>query len=173
MGFAVFFSEKKSPFQWMEQIWKLSLCGATISAPMRRKIFKIWENGCKVCAHHFDYLEARWKKSQPQNFTPCIVDVHPYKNILLPRYRVPRKTVKFVPMVPKAHGGANVCVHRKSIMPCNFWKHFGFFYRGWYVVVHSCSIFLCTATTEYQISNCKFSDFLLTYYCDFLNNVYS
>jgi len=28
------------------------------------------------------------------------------------------------------------------------------------------------ANTEYQISNCKFSDFLRTYYCDFLSNVY-
>jgi len=29
------------------------------------------------------------------------------------------------------------------------------------------------ATTEYQISNRIFSDFLCTYYCDFLNNMYS
>ena len=28
------------------------------------------------------------------------------------------------------------------------------------------------ATTEYQISNRGFSDFLRTCYCDFLNNVY-
>ena len=28
------------------------------------------------------------------------------------------------------------------------------------------------ASTEYQISNREFSDFLLTYYCDFLSNVY-
>ena len=28
------------------------------------------------------------------------------------------------------------------------------------------------ASTEYQISNREFSDFLRTYYCDFLNNVY-
>ena len=27
------------------------------------------------------------------------------------------------------------------------------------------------ATTEYQISNRGFSDFMSTYYCDFLNNV--
>jgi len=30
-----------------------------------------------------------------------------------------------------------------------------------------------TVCTEYQISNCEFSDFLPTYYCGFLNNVYS
>jgi len=29
------------------------------------------------------------------------------------------------------------------------------------------------AGIEYQISNREFSDFLRTYYCDFLNNVYS
>jgi len=29
------------------------------------------------------------------------------------------------------------------------------------------------ASTEYQISNCEFSAFLRTYYCDFLNNVFS
>ena len=36
--------------------------------------------------------------------------------------------------------------------------------------------FFCTppdgASTEYQISNREFSDFLQTYYCDFLSNVY-
>ena len=36
--------------------------------------------------------------------------------------------------------------------------------------------FFCTppdgASTEYQISNREFSDFLHTYYCDFLSNVY-
>jgi len=34
-------------------------------------------------------------------------------------------------------------------------------------------IFVYGASTEYQISNHKFSDFLRTYYCDFLNNVYT
>jgi len=37
---------------------------------------------------------------------------------------VSRKTVKFVPMVPKAHGRANVCAHRKSIKLCNLKKMF-------------------------------------------------
>ena len=62
------------------------------------------------------------RKLLQQPFTPCTVDVHAYKNISLPRYRVPRKTVKFVPVVPKAHGRANVCAHRKSIKPCNLKK---------------------------------------------------
>jgi len=46
---------------YMKQFWKLSLGGATIGARMAEKM-KISENGCKVCAHHFDHLEARWKK---------------------------------------------------------------------------------------------------------------
>jgi len=36
----------------------MSLGGATIDAPMLGKIFKILENGSKVCAHHFDHLEV-------------------------------------------------------------------------------------------------------------------
>jgi len=64
------FSGKKSPFQWREQIWILSLGGATIRAGMPQKIFKIWENGCKVCAHHFDHLQASWQKSSMTAFYP-------------------------------------------------------------------------------------------------------
>ena len=60
---SVFFSGKKSSFQTKKRLWKLSLSGATIGAPMREKIFKIGENGCKICAQHFDHLEARWKKN--------------------------------------------------------------------------------------------------------------
>jgi len=56
-----FFAEEK-PFQTIEHIWKFSLEGATIGARMANFFLKIWENGCKVCAHHFDHLEARWKK---------------------------------------------------------------------------------------------------------------
>jgi len=51
------------------------------------------------------------RKLLSQCFTPCIVDVRPYKNILLAHYRVPRNTIKFVLVVPKAHGRANVCAH--------------------------------------------------------------
>jgi len=82
------------------------------------------------------------RKFLPQHFTLCIVDVHLYKNISLPRYRVPRKTIKFVPVVPKGHGRDNVCAHWKCIKPWNFQKYFGgFFYKGWYVVVYPCSNF--------------------------------
>ena len=60
---------------------------------MPEKIVKIWENVCKVCAHHFDRLEVTWKKTSTTALSPYIVDVHPYKNISLRRYRVPQKTV--------------------------------------------------------------------------------
>ena len=60
-GLQRFFVEEK-PFQWREQIWKPSLGGATIRAGMPENFFKIWENGRKVCVHHFDHLEASWKK---------------------------------------------------------------------------------------------------------------
>ena len=52
------------------------------------------------------------------------------------------KNCQLVAVVPKAHGRANVCVHRKSIKPCNLKKMFwGLFYRGWFVVGHPCSNF--------------------------------
>jgi len=54
----------------MEQFSKLSLGGATIGAPMHDEIVKIWENGCKVSAHHFDHLEASWKKTSTTEFYP-------------------------------------------------------------------------------------------------------
>jgi len=54
-----FFSRKKIPFQSIEKFGKLSLDGATLGARIAGKKLKIRENGCKVCAHHFDHLEAR------------------------------------------------------------------------------------------------------------------
>ena len=60
------FLKKKSPLQQMKEIWKLSLGGAstnTIGAIMREEIFKIWENRCKVYAHHFDYLKVIWRNT--------------------------------------------------------------------------------------------------------------
>jgi len=146
---------------------------------MRGKFFKIWENGCKVCAHHFDvHLEARWKKKSTTAFYPIayIVDVHPYKNILLAHYIMPRKTVKFVQMVPKAHGRVNVCAHRKS-KSVQLKKCFEGFLYGMICTCATIFKFFSVppdgASTEYQISNREFSYFLRTYYCDFLNNVYS
>ena len=82
------------------------------------------------------------------------------------------KNCQLVAVVPKAHVRTNVCAHRKSIKLCNFQKCFGGF-------LCSCAPmfkFFCMppdgASTEYQISNREFSDFLRTYYCDFLSNVY-
>ena len=105
------------------------------------------------------------RKDVSQHFTTCTIDVHPYKNISLPRYRVPRKTVKFVPMVPKAF-----CAQRKSIKPCNFQKCFGGFLQ-WddtQLCTHV-QIFLCAARwRHYGVSNFKprifrFSAHLYTY----------
>ena len=50
--------------------------------------------------------------------------MHPYKNILLPRYRVLQTTVKFVEVVPKTVRSAIFCAHRNAIMPCNLKKMF-------------------------------------------------
>ena len=55
------------------------------------------------------------------------------KIISLTHYRVPQKTFKFLPVVPKVHNMANVCVHWKSIKPCNSKKCF---YMGRFAVVH-------------------------------------
>ena len=49
------------------------------------------------------FHRSRWNLARRSGPT-IVVDVHSYKNISLSRYRVSRKTVKFVPMVPKAHG---------------------------------------------------------------------
>jgi len=50
----------------------LSLGGAKIGAPMREKIFKICENGCNVCAHHFDHLE-RVKEKVYHSIVPHVL----------------------------------------------------------------------------------------------------
>ena len=86
----------------------------------------------KWCTVNREFCEdgevARWRAIGHVQRT---VHVHPYKNISLARYRVPRKTVKFVPVVPIAHGRVNVYAHRKSIKPCNLKKNvLGAFYRG-------------------------------------------
>jgi len=170
MRFAAFFGEE-TPFLVdltdlkIAARWSYDWCG---------KIFKIWENGRKVCAHYFDHLEASWKKTST---TVCNVDVQPYKNISLPRYRVPRKTIKFVPMVPKAQGRDNVCAHRKSIKPCNFQKCFGYFIGD---ILCSCAPMFkffsnMARWRPYGVSNFKrrifrFSAHVLLW---FLNNVYS
>ena len=53
--------------------------------------------GEKFVLHHFGHLQARWKKEKfYHSLLPHIVDVHPYKNNLLPRYRVPQNAVKVI-----------------------------------------------------------------------------
>jgi len=54
------------------------------------KKLKIWENGCKVCAHHFHHLEARWKKISITAQYPMYCRCALVKNISLSRYRVPQ-----------------------------------------------------------------------------------
>ena len=106
-----------------------------------------WENGCKDCAHHFNHLEVSWKKNSTTAFYPIIVDVHPWKNILLARYRVSQKTVKFVPVVPKVHVRAKIStfVRTKSLLSHAIFKNvLGLFIGFLYLVVHPCSNFsLC------------------------------
>jgi len=110
-------------------------------ARMAEKNWKSEKMGAKFVRTTSTIYKWDERKLLPQHFTPCTVDMHPYKNILLSHYRVPRKTFEFVPVVPKAHGRANVCVHRKSIKRCNSKNVLGAFYRGWYVVVQPYSNF--------------------------------
>ena len=60
------------------------------------------------------------------------------------------KNCQLVAVVPKAHGMANVCAHRKSIKLCKFLKCFGAFYS----CVPMFKFFFTPpdgASTEYQI----------------------
>jgi len=78
-----------------------------------------------------------------------------------------------LPMAPKVHGRVNICAHRKFIKPCNFRKCFGGFLWG---MICSCApMFKFFSVPPDGASNFKrrFSDFLRTYYCDLLNNMYS
>jgi len=133
---------------------------------MAEKKLKIWENRCKVCAHHFDHSEARWKKTSITPFYPMYCRCAP-----VARYRVPRKTVKFVPVVPKAHGRANVCAHLNSIKPCKFLKCFGAFYREWYVVVHPCSNFSLRCQMA-SVQSIKFQTANFPIFCARINVIF-
>jgi len=72
--FAAFFGEEK-PFPMDKQIWKLSLGGATIGAPIREEIFK----NIKIVRTTSTIYKRAERKLLPQHFTTCIVDVHSYK----------------------------------------------------------------------------------------------
>ena len=72
-----------------------------------------------LCAPLRPFRSEQKEKFYDSILPYVIVDVHPYKNILLAHYMVPQKTVKFVQVVPKVHGRVTVCVHRKAIKPCN------------------------------------------------------
>ena len=72
----------------MKQFAKLSLGGATIGARMTRKNWKSEKMDAKFVRTTSTIYKQGEKKFLPQPFTPCIVDVHSYKNISLARYRV-------------------------------------------------------------------------------------
>jgi len=119
----------KSSFQPMEQFSKLSLGGAMISARMAEKIWKSEKMGAKFVRTTSTIYKRDERKLLPQHFTSCTVDVHPYKNILpahWAHYRVPRKTFKFIPVVPK-HTVGPTFVRTESLKPYNLKKCFGGF----------------------------------------------
>jgi len=123
----------------MEQFSKLLLGGATIGPEWPKKIENLRKLVQSLCAPLRPFI-SEVKEKYYHSILP--VDVHPYKNISLAHYRVPHKNCQLVAVVPKAHGRANVCAHRKSIKPCNSKKMF----RGLFVVVHCalCAV-LCAA----------------------------
>jgi len=84
-----------------------------------RKFSKSEKIGAKFVLTTSAILKRDKRKVLAEPFTPYIVDVHSYKNILRPRYRVPQKTVKFVEVVSKMEGSATICAHRNAIKPCN------------------------------------------------------
>jgi len=67
-------------------------------------------------------------------------------------------------------------VRTESLLSRAIFKNvLGAFYRGWYVVVHPSSNFLCAARwRRYRVSNFKprIFRFSVHFYCDFMNNVY-
>jgi len=70
------------------------------------------------------------RKILPQPFTACIVDMHPYKNILLPRYRVPQKNCLVRKGSAKIGGQCDILCSAKRNYAMQFKKCFGGFYRG-------------------------------------------
>jgi len=110
----------------MEQFSKLSLDGATIGARMAEKKLKNLRKWVQSLCAPLRPFRSEIKENVYHSVLPHISLMYTrIKNISLARYRVPRKTVKFVPVVQKAHGRANVFAHRKSINPCNFKNCFG------------------------------------------------
>jgi len=164
---------KKSTFQPMEQFSKMSLDGATIGARMAERNKKIWENGCKVCAHHFDHLEASWKKTSTTAFYRMYCR---YASIF--RYLVTGCHEKLSSSYRWYQKRIwPTFVRTESLLSRAIFKNcFGGFLYG---MICSCTPmfkFFSSppdgASTAYQISNREFSSFLHTYYCDFLYNVY-
>ena len=91
-----------------------------------------------------------------------------YKSISLVHYRMPRKTFKFVPVVKKRTVEPMI-VRTESLLSRAIFKNvLGYFYRGWFVVVHPCSNFsLRHQMAPLQSIKFQTADFLRTCYCDF------
>jgi len=71
-----------------------------------------FQNLKKMGAKFVTTTSAIYKRNErkilPWYFTPCIVDVHPYKNISLTHYRVPQKFLKFVQVMRKCYVSVNM-----------------------------------------------------------------
>jgi len=105
------------------------------------KIFKIWKIGAKFVRTILTIQKRDERKLLPQHFTPRTVDVHPYKNISLARYRVPQKLLSSYRWYQKRTVGPTF-VRTESLLSRAILENvLGAYYRGWYVVVHPCSIF--------------------------------
>ena len=106
---------------------------------MLEEIFKIWENGCKVCAHHFDHLKVIWKNTS----TTALYRI--CTRIKIFHYLVTGCHEKLSSSYRWYHGTVKpMFVHTDSLLSRAVFKNVLGFFREWFVVVHSCSNFsLC------------------------------
>jgi len=93
---------------------------ARISARIPEKIQNLEKWVQSLCAPLRPFRSEFKEKFYHSIYPMYCKYVHPYKNILLPRYRVPQKSVKLVQVVPKMEGNATICAHRIAIKPCIF-----------------------------------------------------
>jgi len=118
-----------------------------IHAGMPEKIVKIWENGCSVCAHHFDHLEATWKTTTA--FYPMYCRCAPVQKHFATSLQGATQKLSICSGSAKNEDSATICAHQNAIKLCNLKKNvLVAFYRGWYVVVHHVQIFLCATPLQ-------------------------
>jgi len=80
-----------------------------------RKFSKCEQMGAKFVRTTSTIEKRDERKLLPQHFTHVLWMCTRIKNISLSRYRVPRKTFKFVPVVPTAHGIGPKFVRTESL----------------------------------------------------------